>query len=360
MKEESGNFILLAILVILMIVAILIGILKPNKTEKVSDTSQTIEQNINNNPEKNIQQNEDSKKNNNQEEQRLSMQVGGTFCKIGNHVIFYEDTNKSIYLYNMDNNESNILTTINYNLNKMYFDGTNVYILPDYYSEKKIYKMDLQGNIKEIYNGSSLQLWITDNKIYFVNQVGFDDYNKNPQGTICAMDKDGTNIVEIAKSIKNYFYIQNNNIYYTTQDRKLNVINKDGTNQTTMAEGRKFVTCISEKYLLYVDYSNQEEQHILNLQTNADQIIGYNAKIEDYKGTRYISVRERLDDGSISQQYNIFKIDDNGNFIEPNNASAIQKELDEVNEKYKNVIGEYAYNIDNKDLQNIKIQEIKI
>ena len=50
-------------------------------------------------------------------------------------------------------------------------------------------------------------------KIYFVNQIGFDTINQNPQGTLCSMEKDGTQITNIAENVKNYFYINNNKIY---------------------------------------------------------------------------------------------------------------------------------------------------
>ena len=45
--------------------------------------------------------------------------------------------------------------------------------MPNHYTGQGIYKIDLQGNVKQIYEGESLQLWLTEDKIYFVKQNGF-------------------------------------------------------------------------------------------------------------------------------------------------------------------------------------------
>lgn len=382
MEDRSGNILLATILVILMVVAIVIVIINPNKLEEtVEPTQNTIEKEEKVVPNMNKQ--------NEQEEQQHSMEQGGTFCKIGNKITFYEEKDKSIYLYNLENNEIKKLTTIDYNFNKMYFDGENVYILPDFHSSKGIYKLNLEGEINKIYEGSSLQLYITKNEIYFVNQIGYDQFNKNPQGTICVMNKDGTELKEIAQNAKNYFYIQNDKIYYTTQDRKLNVINKDGTNLENLEEGRKFVTFMSEKYLLYIDYANQEAEHILNLETKEDKIIGYYAEAKQFQGKKYINIRKRLDDGSIEQDYTLFELKEDGSITEigkifnsevelkyvANNKAYLfseQEGIDVINlentqlensENYKNCdyfLGGFGYKIENSDLNSIKIEKVEL
>ena len=63
--------------------------------------------------------------------------------------------------------------------------------------------------------------------------------------------------------------LNNNKIYYTTQNRKMYQINTDGTEQTELAQGRKFVLNVTDKYLTYIDYAEQEAKHILNLETKA-------------------------------------------------------------------------------------------
>lgn len=381
MEDRNGNILLAIILIILMVVAIVIVIINPNKLEEtVQPTQNIIEKEEKVVPNTNKQ---------NEEEQQYSMEQGGTFCKIGNKITFYEEKDKSIYLYNLENNEIKKLTTIDYIFNKMYFDGENVYILPDFHSSKGIYKLNLEGEINKIYEGSSLQLHITKNEIYFINQIGYDQFNKNPQGTICVMKKDGSELKEIAQNAKNYFYVQNDKIYYTTQDRKLNVVNKDGTNLENLEEGRKFVTFMSEKYLLYIDYANQEAEHILNIETKEDKIIGYYATTKQFQGKKYINIRKRLDDGSIEQDYTLFELKEDGSITEigkifnsevelkyiANNKAYLytnQEGIDvislenaqlENSENYKNCdyfLGGFGYKIDNSDLNSIKIEKVEL
>lgn len=384
MEEKRGNIVLLGILLVLMIIAIVIVIVNPNKVENITKTSQTIEDNSGKK-----QEEISLSKINEQEEKELSMQIGGTFCKIGNQITFYEDKNKTIYLYNIENNEINKIATLNDSMNKMYFDGENIYYIPSYYSAKGIYKIDLQGNISKIYDESSLQLWITENEIYFVNQIGYDDFNQNPQGTICVMDKNGNNVVELAKNIKNYFYLQDDKIYYTTQDRKMYVINIDGSGQKDLVQGRKFTIGVSDKYLLYIDYANQEAEHILNLETNEDSIIGYFGTLKNYQGKTYLNARKRLDDGSIETEYTLFEIEENATVKEIGkvvdfstelkyisdgkayvynqqegmyaiNLETNQKESAENYSSCRYFLGGYGYNIDDSNLEDIKIERVEL
>lgn len=382
MEERKGNMLLTGVLIILMIVAIVIGIINPNKIENIVENYEDTDNQVNAND-------ESIKKENEQEEKTFSMEQGGIFCKIENKIVFYEESNKSLYLYNIENNESKKLTTIDYTLNKIYFDGNSIYLLPNYYSKKGIYKCNLEGEVSKIYEGSSLQLHITENEIYFINQIGYDDFNKNPQGTLCVMGKDGANMKEIAKNVKNYFFVGENKIYFTTQDRRLNVIDKTGENLINLAQGRKFTTYLSEKYLLYVDYATQEAEHIINLETNEDKIIGYYATTKQYQGKKYINSRKRLDDGSIEEDYTLFELKDDGTvteigkifnkevelkYIAGNKAYLYteQEGIDIINlentelensENYKDCdyfLGGYGYKIDNSNLENIKIEKVEL
>lgn len=382
MEDRNGNILLAIILVILMVVAIVIVIINPNKLEETVEPTENISEKVDNAVPNMNKQNE-------QEEKQFSMEQGGTFCKVGNKITFYEEKDKSIYLYNLENNEIKKLTTVNYVFNKMYFDGENIYILPEFHSSKGIYKLNLEGEINKIHEASSLQLYITENEIYFVNQIGYDQFNKNPQGTICVMKKDGSEAKEIAKNAKNYFFVQNDKIYYTTQDRKLNVINKDGTNLENLEQGRKFVTFMSEKYLLYIDYANQEAEHILNLETKEDKIIGYYATAKQFQGKEYINIRKRLDDGSIEQDYTLFELKEDGTVTEigkifnsevelkyiSNNKAYLytnQEGIDvislenaqlENSENYKDCdyfLGGYGYKINDSDLNNIKVEKVEL
>lgn len=385
MEEKRGNLILGIILAILMITAIVIVIMNPNKTEKTADTTQNIqgESNIQNQLNNNIEQI------NNEEEKEISMHVGGTFCKIENQIVFYEDVNKSIYLYNINDNKTSKIATLENGANKIYFDGENIYYIPSYYRGKGIYKIDLQGTITKISENSSLQLWITDNEIYFVKQIGYDEINGNPQGTLCTMDKDGNSIVELAESVKNYFYLQNDKIYYTTQDRKMYVINKDGTNQEELVQGRKFVIDTAEKYILYIDYANQEAKHILNLETKEDSVIGYFGTSKNYQGKKYLNARKRFDDGSLETEFTLFEIQEDGIIKEIGNFADFgtdlkyilngkaylsnqqegtyiinlengQKENADNYDGCRYYMGGYGYKIDDSNLEDIKIERIEL
>lgn len=385
MEEKRANIVLGIILAILMIIAILIVIINPNKTQKKAETIQNIQGEVNTEE----QSNNNIEKINEQEEKEVSMQIGGTFCKIGNQIAFYEDVNKSIYLYNVNDNKTSKIATLEIAANKMYFDGENIYYIPSYYMGKGIYKIDLQGNVEKIYEGSSLQLWLTEDKIYFVKQIGYDEINGNPQGTLCVMDKDGTNIVELVESVKNYFYIQNDKIYYTTQDRKMYLINKEGTDQEELVQGRKFVIHTAEKYILYMDYANQEAKHILNLETNEDSIIGYFGTLKIYQGKTYLNARKRLDDGSLETDYTLFEIQENGTVKEfgkiadfstqikyiinekiylynqqegtyTMNLENNQKESAENYNSCRYFLGGYGYKIDDSNVEDIKIERIEL
>lgn len=390
MEEKKGNIILGIILAILMVVAIVIVIKNPNKTETVVETlPMNIKENVY------IEnQNENTQKINIEdininEEKEESMQTGGVFCKIDDQVVFYEETNKSIYLYNINDSKTTKLATLEEGGNKIYFDGKNVYCIPGYYMGKGIYKINLQGDIEKIYENSSLQLWLTEDKIYFVKQIGYDEINGNPQGTLCVMDKNGENIIEIAQNVKNNFYIQEKKIYYTTQDRKMYVINIDGTNQEELVQGRKFVINTFSKFILYIDYANQEAKHILNLETKEDNTIGYFGQVKKIQGKTYLNARKRADDGSLETEFTLFEINDSGtvkeygkfadigtNFKYIINGKAYiynqedgtytinlennEKEIVEDYKRCKYFLSGYGYKIDSSDLEDIKVEMIKL
>lgn len=387
MEDKKSNIILGIILTILMIIAIAIVIINPNKVATVNYATNQDE----NNSEKTAILN--SNKANNEklekEEKQISMQQGETFCKIGTTAVFYEEENKSIYTYNTDEKTTKKLAEVPNGAEKIYFDGENIYTIPSYYKGKGIYKIDLSGTVTKIYEGSSLQLWITDNKIYFVNQIGYDSINQNPQGTLCSMDKDGTNITNIAEKIKNYFVINNDKIYYTTQNRKMYQINIDGTEQTELAQGRKFILTINDKYLTYIDYAEQEAKHILNLETKEDALVGYFGEVKTYAGNTYVNIRKRLDDGSIDEKYTLFEIKEDGtaneigqyadfgtdlNYIindkayisnQNDGTSTINlkdgdKQLAEEYNNCKYYLGGYGYKIDDSNLDDIKVERIEL
>ena len=387
MEDKKSNIILGIILTILMIIAIAIVIINPNKVETVNYATNQDE----NNSKKTAILN--SNKANNEklekEEKQISMHQGETFCKIGTTAVFYEEENKSIYTYNTDEKTTKKLAEVPNGAEKIYFDGENIYTIPSYYKGKGIYKIDLSGTVTKIYEGSSLQLWITDNKIYFVNQIGYDSINQNPQGTLCSMDKDGTNITNIAEKIKNYFIVNNDKIYYTTQNRKMYQINIDGTDEIELTQGRKFVLTVNDKYLTYIDYAEQEAKHILNLETKEDMLVGYFGEVKTYAGNTYINIRKRLDDGSIDEKYTLFEVKEDGTANERGQYADFGTDLDYIindkayisnktdgastinlkdgnkqsAEEYNNCkyyLGGYGYKIDDSNLDDIKVERIEL
>lgn len=322
MKEKKTEIILSIILAILLIIALIMVIINPHKIEKTS----SVEKEENTNIEEAVNNNKNNEANK-LEEKTKSMQSGNTFCKVEDAIVFYQESDKTIYMQKEEENQYTKLATIESGIEKMYYDGTAIYYMPNYYKGKGIYKVDLQGNTQKINENSSLQLYLTDDKIYFVKQIGYDTYNKNPQGTLCVMDKNGGNLIELAQNVKNDFFISNNKIYYTTQTREMYEMNLDGTNQINLAKGRKFVLCISEKYLIYVDYADQEAKHILNLETKEDTIIGYGGKVYNFQGRDYLNIRKRLDDGSIEQEYTFVEIEESGKAIEYGKAISTTSNL---------------------------------
>lgn len=387
MDNKKGNIILGIILAILMVIAIAIVIINPNKVETVNYTKEQEDGNSESTSLINTNKvnNEELEK----EEKQISMQKGGDFCKIGTTAVFYEEENKSIYTYNTEEKITKKIAEVPNGAEKIYFDGENIYSIPSYYKGKGIYKIDLNGTVTKIYEGSSLQLWLTDNKIYFVNQIGYDTINQNPQGTLCSMDKDGTNITNIAEKIKNYFTVNNDKIYYTTQNRKMYQINIDGTDEIELTQGRRFVLTVNDKYLTYIDYAEQEAKHILKLDTKEDVLVGYFGEVKTYAGNTYVNIRKRLDDGSIDEKYTLFEIKEDGtaneigqyadfgtdlNYIindkayisnQNDGASIINLKDGEKlsSEDYKNCIyylGGYGYKIDNSDLDDIKVERIEL
>ena len=384
MEDKKSNIILGIILTILMIIAIAIVIINPNKVETVNYATNQDE----NNSEKTAILNSNNEKLE-KEEKQISMQQGETFCKIGTTAVFYEEENKSIYTYNTDEKTTKKLAEVPNGAEKIYFDGENIYTIPSYYNGKGIYKIDLSGTVTKIYEGSSLQLWITDNKIYFVNQIGYDSINQNPQGTLCSMDKDGTNITNIAEKIKNYFIVNNDKIYYTTQNRKMYQINIDGTDEIELTQGRKFVLTVNDKYLTYIDYAEQEAKHILNLETKEDVLVGYFGEVKTYAGNTYINIRKRLDDGSIDEKYTLFEVKEDGTANEIGQYADFGTDLDYIindkayisnqndgtstinlkdgdkqsAEEYNNCkyyLGGYGYKIDDSNLDDIKVERIEL
>ena len=172
------------------------------------------------------------------------MTNGEVFVKWGNLIIYYDDYNYSLDVFNIDTKEAKRLYKTEVGINKLYFDGSYIYAMPSYYSSKKgVYRIDLLGNISKIYDTTLIQLWLTDNKIYFVDQIGFDEINQTPQGNLCVMNKDGSNKQVLIENVKNYFRIYDNYIYYTDKATRTAYRSRiDGSGKMEIAKGRTYIT----------------------------------------------------------------------------------------------------------------------
>ena len=293
MKKFTSEIILGSILLILIIVMIIV--LATKKDDNIENNTQMVGTQA----EQTLSKSETDIK----ENIKKSMQEGNLICQYEDKITLAND--KEIYLIEK-NEQKNKIATLEIEIDKMYFDGENIYCIPEYGEGQGIYKIDLQGNVEKIYNDITLQISLTEDSIYFVKQIGYDQINQNPQGSLCKMNKDGSNITEIASSIKNYFYIENNKIFYTTQDRKLYTMDLDGTNQELLQEGRKFTIGVCGDNLIYIDYTNQETTYIYNLETKEETSIGISGKIYQFLDNTYIVTKTTSDD--LNEQCTISKI----------------------------------------------------
>lgn len=299
-KSKKNKIIIITIIIIIIIIisSIIFAILLyKNRNQKLEETQQTEQNEIQEQQEK--------------EEVKYSMTNGDDFVKIGN-IIAYLNPLEVNYLniFNIETGEAIIVDTPKA-LSKIYFDGENIYGVPNHYTGQGIYKIDLQGNVTQIYEGESAQLWLTEDKIYFVKQNGFDQINQIPQGDLCSMDKNGENITTIIPNTRNYFKIQKDKIYYSNMETKgLYMANLNGENTKEIAKGRITIAGITDDYIIYLDYADSEKYHVLYLDDMTDHEVGRfgNCYIRQNEG--YLFTRKLTDETTnIENEFSILKID---------------------------------------------------
>ena len=146
---------------------------------------------------------------------------------------------------------------------------------------------------------------------------------------------------------------------------------------------------MEEKYILYIDYANQEAKHILNLETKEDSVIGYFGTSKNYQGKKYLNARKRFDDGSLETEFTLFEIQEDGIIKEIGNFADFgtdlkyilnekaylynqqegtyiinledgQKESAEDYHSCRYFLGGYGYKIDDSNLEDIKIERIEL
>ena len=192
------------IILVLITIAIIAGIyMKQDNIKTDKNTNQTAIQATEQKEEKDSQKLLESEK-------KYSMTNGGRFAKVGD-IAVYCDFENNIYKFNLKEKTGEKIYTPEDGLGYMYFDGENIYYMPYYYRGRGIYKLSLDGSAEKIYDGASLQLILTDEKIYFIKQIGYDDMNQKPQGDLCVMNKDGSGITTLISNVRNYFRI---NIFF--------------------------------------------------------------------------------------------------------------------------------------------------
>ena len=319
-KKKVQNKKILVIAIIILIIALVGLAYGLNKTHQAENESeQEIDKKVEESNEENIEENqetEETQKPQEKEEIKYSMTKGNKFVKIDNTIAYIDSINgNNLYIFNIKENSAIQVNTPK-ELWKIYFDGENIYGVPNHYSGKGIYKIDLQGKATQIYEGESAQLWLTEDKIYFVKQNGFDEINQTPQGDLCSMDKDGNNITTIIPNVKNYFNILGNKIYYTDGEKYHVVYLDDKTNHEVGRFGSCYVT-ENEGYILTrklvdennnienefsvfkIDSNNKEEKQMLK----NDMVLPYLAYV--YQNKAYIEeqdvIRADLENGNIEE-----------------------------------------------------------
>lgn len=289
-----------------------------------------------------------------EEEKLYSMTNGGTFAKWGNIIIYYDDYNYSLDIFNLETKEARILCKIEVSINKLYFDGTNIYAVPSYYSSKKgTYKIDLLGNITKIYNTTLIQLWLTDDKIYFVDQIGFDEINQTPQGNLCVMNKDGSNKQVLIENVKNYFIIYDDFIYYTDKaTRNTYRSGVDGIGKLEIAKGRTYITSVTDKYLTYIDYSDGEKHRIVYFDGMENHTLGRFGNVNTSKNGTYFFTRKLIgENNNIEDDYTLYKVDTD---------NKTEKEVWKNKEPLEHLLyiyNDYAYFRGNNSFYKVKLND---
>ncbi len=294
--------IVIAISIIIIIILLQIFVFKSQNEYQATNSTNELLENLKIEEEKGIE-----------EEKTYSMQNGGAFAKIGD-IIIYNNSTDNIYKYNCSDKSFELLYTSTDGVSKLYFDGEHVYTMPNYYRGKGIYKIDLQGNAEKIYDGASIQLWLTDDKVYFTDQIGYDSLNGTPQGNLCVMNKDGSNKQKIIDNVKNYFKICNDKIYYTDlNSRSIYSANIDGTNKVELAQGRNFIKNVDANCLTYVDFSDNEAYRIIYLENNENHELGKFGSDKFSEYGNYVFTRKSIDGTNLENEYSLYKINNENN-----------------------------------------------
>ena len=84
-------------------------------------------------------------------------------------------------------------------------------------------------------------------------------------------------------------------------------MNLDGTSPELIQEGRKFALSVSGKYLIYIDYANQELTNIYNLETKEDKTIGKSGTFYNFLNKKYVVLETTSE--TLEVEYTILELD---------------------------------------------------
>ena len=297
-NKKTKKIKIIVSIIVIVLVLIALGIFAYiNRNQNIEQPQQTEQKDIQEPQEK--------------EEVTYSMTNGDDFVKIDNIIAYLNPLDVNyLNIYNIETGEAIVVETPKA-LSKIYFDGENIYGVPNHYTGQGIYKIDLQGNVKQIYEGESLQLWLTEDKIYFVKQNGFDQINQIPQGDLCLMDKDGGNITTIIPNTRNYFKIKQDKIYYSNMETKgLYVADLNGENSKELAKGRITISAVTNDYIIYLDFADEEKYHVLYLSDMTNHEVGRFGNCYIRQDEAYLFTRKLTgEDNNVENKLSIFKID---------------------------------------------------
>lgn len=184
---------------------------------------------------------------------------------------------------------------------RIYYDGTDVFYSPSYYSGRGIFRLNPEsGSEEKISEDLAVQMFLHEDRIYYVRQQGWDDINQTPQGDLCVMNKDGSKVQVLIPRVKNYFTVHGDTIYYTDwDDRNIYRAGMDGSGKTLMAEGRTYIMASTDEYLFYSDYSDNEAVHMICLTNGENRLVG-RGQLYCYHGEFYFYGLPAGADGSIA------------------------------------------------------------
>ncbi len=213
-----------------------------------------------------------------------------------------------------------------------------------------IYKVKKDGTDKKELvmneNGEEIvSINVVGNYIYFIKITEEAYSDEDPiDNKICRIKKDGTDLEVINDNELNNdcyeFYVVNGQIYYIDVDANVSKMNLDGSNKTVVAENGTGYIGITENYILYNDYKDE----------NSSEYVTYIMDI-DGKNQRSVIDGKRLYSINVEGDYIYYTGEDKK--IYRTKIDSKEEELVYDTEAYNlNVENGYAYYLNYLDAEN--------